>query len=165
MRGIPPALPITVTESITVILKKEYAKTSIAHSYRQRLKIILDGIAGKSKYSTAEQLNVKWNTVHRWRVRWKEESEQLSATRDATSSESLKIIKQILSDRPRGSKPPKFSLAQEQQIMSLACEKPEDHGLEVTNWTWQLIADVAISKNIVDSISRRHVGTLLKKTN
>jgi putative transposase len=165
MRGIPPALPITVTKCIHILLKKEYAKTSIPVSYKKRLGIILDGIAGKSMYSTSKERKIKWDTVQKWRNRWKSKSGQLNAIEQDSTADKLKVIKRILSDLPRATKPPKFTLAQEQQIIAIACEKPEDHGLEVTNWTWQLIADVAAFKKIVESISRRHVGHILKKTN
>jgi len=165
MRGIPPALPIIVNERIRELLEQERAKTSISHSYKRRLEIISDAVSGKSMYSTSKRLNMKWDTVQKWRKRWESESGQLKAAQQGTTRELLKVIKQILSDRPRGAKPRKFTLAQEQQIIAIACDRPEDHGLEVTNWTWQLIADIAVAKSIVHEISRRHVGTLLKKTN
>ncbi|TAG96581.1 MAG: helix-turn-helix domain-containing protein [Sphingobacteriales bacterium] len=68
-----------------------------------------------------------------------------------------------LDDLPRSGAPKRISLSQEQQIVALACEKPRDHGVEMTNWTHEMLARVAISKGILESISSRYVGEILKK--
>jgi hypothetical protein len=48
--------------------------------------------------------------------------------------------------------------------MSLACDKPENHGIRVTTWTQEMLAEVAKSKGLVESISRAQVGRILKNT-
>lgn len=70
----------------------------------------------------------------------------------------------MLSDLKKSGTPKKFSLAQEQQITSLACDKPENHGIEMTTWTQEMLAQVAKSKGLVESISRVQVGRILPFT-
>ncbi len=50
-----------------------------------------------------------------------------------------------------------------QQIVALASEKPQDHGIEMTNWTHEMLAKIAIAQGVVRKISSRHVGNILKK--
>ena len=73
-------------------------------------------------------------------------------------------IKAVLSDKARSGKPKKFTLSQEQQIVSLACDKPENHGIIMTDWSQEMLAKVAVSKGLVESISQVQVGRILKKT-
>jgi hypothetical protein len=49
-------------------------------------------------------------------------------------------IKDILSDLQRSGTPKKFTLIQEQQIVSLACDKPEHHGIVMTTWSQEMLA-------------------------
>jgi len=48
------------------------------------------------------------------------------------------------------------------QIISLACEKPEDSGLPVSHWTPPELAREAAKRGIVESISPRQVDRFLK---
>ena len=177
MRGTPPALPLTVNSQIRNLVQGESRKVSLKESYKQRLIIILRGIEGKSKYSTAKELGIGWEKVHIWRNRWESEIEQLIAYSIMCESgrpakkheilarikEILARIKEILADKPRSGTPKRITLSEEQQIVAIACDKPEDHNIPMTNWTHQMLAHVAKTKGIVDQISPRHVGNILKK--
>jgi hypothetical protein len=73
-------------------------------------------------------------------------------------------ILDVLEDRPRSGAPRKFESTQLCQIMSIACEKrPEECGRPVTHWTARELADEAVKREIVPSISPRQVGRFLKK--
>jgi len=54
-------------------------------------------------------------------------------------------------------------LEQKQQLIALACENPQDYGLEITDWTYEMLAKTAIAKMIVETISPSHLGKILKK--
>jgi len=73
------------------------------------------------------------------------------------------LIIELLSDEPRPGKPARFSPEQISQILSIACEKPEDSGRPITHWTSQEIAFEAQKRGIVTSISDSYVRKLLKK--
>ena len=47
----------------------------------------------------------------------------------------------------------------------MACKEPSDYGLPFTNWSHKLLADTVIKEKILDQISSRYVGIILKKTN
>ena len=91
-RGKLPALPLTVSERIHSILKKQSAKSSVSVVLNRRIKIILDGISGKSKYASAKELGVEWNTVDKWRKRWEEHIERLMVMEKQGISKSDKPV-------------------------------------------------------------------------
>jgi len=171
MRGLPPSLPLTVSERQRSILEKEHRKTTIPFSYNQRISIILSGIEGKSIHETHRDLGISLNTVRKWRRRWESEQERLRAMEEDEQGRPIKDyllgshINGLLSDKPRSGAPKRISLAQEQQIVSLACEDPEKHGIPMDYWTREMLAHVAKATKIVDRISPRYISTILKKTN
>ena len=71
----------------------------------------------------------------------------------------------LLSDRPRSGTPRRITLSQRQQIVALACQAPEDFGIEMTQWNRAALAQVAADKGLVDTISPRYVSVVLKKPN
>jgi hypothetical protein len=68
-----------------------------------------------------------------------------------------------LADLPRPGAPAGISASQRCQIEALACEKPEGSERPISHWTGREIADELIKRNIVDHISPRHAGRLLKR--
>ena len=100
---------------------------------------------------------------------WETEFESLKAFELGESNEGvsdkalLERMLHIFKDIPRSGAPKRITLAQEQQIVALACEKPEDHGIMMTQWTREMLAHVAKTRGIVDNISPRYVSEILKK--
>ena len=76
----------------------------------------------------------------------------------------MKIIEERLSDKSGKGTIKRITLEQEEQIRALACTKPTEHGKQMTNWTHEMLTKVAKAKRIVDEISVRSVGYILKKT-
>lgn len=156
------------------LLEKEHRSGKIGVTYKMRLSIILNGIAGLSNYKSCQKLGIAKGTVKKWRARWEASYEVLTALEnkggngpqtEVKDHKMLRQIKEILADQPRSGAPPRITLAQQEQIVALATEKPEDHDIPFTNWTHEMLAHVAKAKGIVEDISRRHVGNLLKKKN
>jgi putative transposase len=48
--------------------------------------------------------------------------------------------------------------------MALACEPPEASGRPISHWTPRELADEAIKRGIVETISERQVGRFLKSS-
>jgi putative transposase len=69
-----------------------------------------------------------------------------------------------LEDLPRPGAPARITADQRCQIEKLACDPPEESGRPITHWTNRELADEIIKQGIVDSISPRHVGRLLKRS-
>ena len=61
-----------------------------------------------------------------------------------------------------GGPPPRFTEEQKQKITELAEKRPRDLGLNFTRWTLHKLADQAIKRDIVDSISHEYVRQILK---
>jgi len=58
---------------------------------------------------------------------------------------------------------PKITAEQRCQIAALACEAPVKSGRPISQWTEREIADEVKARGIVEQISPRHAGRLLKK--
>jgi hypothetical protein len=74
------------------------------------------------------------------------------------------LLVTVLSDDARSGAPAKFTPEQLTGIIALACEKPEDSGLPVSHWTPSELAREAIRREIVESISPRHIDRFLKRS-
>ncbi len=61
-----------------------------------------------------------------------------------------------------GGPPPRFTEEQKQKITELAEKRPRDLGLNFTRWTLHKLADQAVKRDIVDSISHEYVRQILK---
>jgi len=99
---------------------------------------------------TAERLGIWRKTVSGWRRRW--------LARPAGES-----LAERLSDAPRPGGPPTFTPEQICTIIALACEPPEQSGLPISHWSQSELARQAKKRGLVESISQRSVGRLLKR--
>lgn len=162
-----PAIPLSNREY--EVIQRYNQKRSITHHYKIRSSIILRASKGESNQQIARDLNISYNTVKSWRKRWQHHYEQLTAYQIGASgdgvsdSELLAKILDILTDVPRSGAPKRITLSEEQQLIALACEKPEDHGIPMTQWNREMLAKVAMAEGIVEKISPRYVSELLKK--
>ena len=113
-----------------------------------RAQLILRLAAGHDTSEVAKHFETTRLTVRRWRQHWLE--------RPHASA------KERLQDAPRPGTPGTFSAEQWCQIMALACEPPEASGRPISQWTPRELADEAIKRGMVETISERHVGRFLK---
>jgi putative transposase len=113
-----------------------------------RAQLILQLADGHNTREVADDLSTSRLTVRRWRRHWLERP-------DGTVLERLQ-------DAPRPGTPATFSAEQWCQIMAIACEPPERSGRPISHWTPREIAAEAVKRDIVDTISERHVGRFLK---
>lgn len=71
-------------------------------------------------------------------------------------------LESALTEKPRSGKPPVITGEMKARITALACsEAPLGHA----RWTLRLLADKAVEFGLVDSISYKTCGEILKKTN
>jgi len=128
-----------------------------------RAKVILMAEEGWNSAAIAQRLGLERHCVGKWLARWQAQSAGLAAAeQQATDKELAALIEQVLSDAPRPGTPAKFTAEQITQIIALACEDPSESGRPVTHWTSVELADEAVKRGIVQSISPRHVGRFLK---
>jgi transposase len=62
-----------------------------------------------------------------------------------------------------GGRPPKFTMAQRQEIKKTALSRPADHGLPFSTWSLSKLADFLVAEGVVDDISHEGLRTLLRE--
>lgn len=170
-RGLAPAAAISMSDRQYSLLLSESTKRSLANGIKVRIRILLEASQGKAIGHAAKELGIGKNMVKRWRKRWESHYKEISAFEQGSSQEGvsdkalLEKMFQYIKDAPRKGIPKKFSPEQEKNITALACQKPEEYGIEVSKWTHKLLAETVVSKGIVKEISASTVGLILKKTN
>jgi len=130
----------------------------------ERAKIVVWCDDGLPDAAQARLLNVDSQRPRRWRKRWLAAAAELNEAElaGATDHELGQRIQGMLLDEERSGSPPKFSPEQIAQLISLACEPPEESGLPTTHWTPAELANEARKRRVVESISPRHLDRLLK---
>jgi putative transposase len=120
----------------------------------QRVRIVLAAAQGHCNVQIARELNINVDTVRLWRDRW--------VGLQGIDVETLSIAER-LQDAPRPGTPPKFTAEHRCQMAALACEAPQKAGRPISQWTGREIAEELVARGIVEQISPRHAGFLLKK--
>ena len=142
----PPEVKISEEE------KKELKKLIRANKTSQqialRAKIILTLADGYNAVDVAKLLETTKKTVKLWRRHWLERKEE-------------SVVERLLDEERPGS-PSKFRAEQWTQIMALACEVPSLSGRPISHWTSRELAQEAIKRKIVETISVRHLERFLK---
>lgn len=163
MRGPKPAsLPLTPGQREA--LQHLARRPSAPYQLVCRARLILLAADGWNNSQIAARLGLARARVRLWRRRWLAAAPRLAAT-DTGGAPGLPLadlIEQLLADAPRSGAPPTFSPEQVVQIVALACEPPADSGRPISHWTPRELAEEAIQRGIVESISARSVGRLLK---
>jgi transposase len=167
--GSAPAPAIPMSERQYKLLSQERSKRKISRQNYIRITILLRASEGDGNKQIAREESLSLSSVKTWRSRWNSVVEQLQEFEKGVSgqgvsdSELLQKMLEVIKDRPRSGAPVRISMEQKQQIRALACEKPEDYGLVMTDWTHQTLAESAVTQGIVESISATHIGNILKK--
>ena len=173
MRGPKPP-PIVLTPTQLDALQRLKRRQRSPQRLVRRVRIILEAASGTNNAQIARLLGIDRGQVRTWRKRWLEsaprlqeaaEREEKEKAGDGESSSSSALItamiEEVLADEPRSGTPPIFSAEQVVRIGALACEDPRDCGRPLTHWTTPELADAAIKRGIVESISPRSVGRFL----
>jgi putative transposase len=155
-----------LSEKQRAILERLIRRQTSSQRLVRRAKTILDAADGASNASSAVRLGLDRNTVRTWRYRWWSGAKALSAAAAVGDSEKAlrRRIESLLTNAPHPGTPGEFSAEQLAQLISVACEAPEDAGHPVTHWTPRALADEVIKRGIVKSISPRTVGRFLKRS-
>ena len=160
----PQPLSVTLSEKQRALLEHLSRRPTSPQRLVRRVNTILAAADGASNASIAQRLSLDRDTVRMWRQRWRTGAQALDAAEAAGDPDKalLARIKALFDDAPRSGSPGDFSAEQLAQIISVACESPEDCGRPVTHWTPRELADEVIKRGVVSSISPRTVGRFLK---
>ena len=163
-----PSTSVLLSERQHRLLSQYQSKRSISVQERSRLTILLGAAAGKNNQRLSQESGLTYKLVGVWRRRWANQYpalcqfEQGSGGEGVSDRDLLKYMLGMLRDLPRSGHPIRITLAQKQQIVALACRKPEDFGIPVTQWNREMLAHLAIAQGIVDRISPRYISRILK---
>lgn len=157
----PRPQPIVVTLRQRVVLERLLRQHCCPQALARRIKIILAAAAGKRNDAIARQLICSPTTVRTWRTRWLAAAGPLSAV-EADERDLRLMVAHVLADAPRPGRPDTFTAEQIVQIIALACTPPTDSTRPVTAWTPRELADEAVNRQLVTTISARSVGRFLK---
>ena len=153
MPGPKPA-PIELTSIEHQELEKLVHRHNVGQQIALRGRIVLAAAGGKNNSEIAREFKITVDTVRTWRGRWREL--QPIALADLS-------VEGRLADLPRPGTPAQITAEQRCQIEALACEQPEGSDRPISHWTGREIADEIKKRGIVEQISARHAGRLLKR--
>ena len=147
------------------ILEAMVRQTHCPQAIALRARIILAADDGLGMSQIGRNLDCSRDLARRWRDRFAESQAQWGASAGEWDLDTLRgKVVDALEDRERSGAPAKFTSEQLCQIVAVSCEKrPEECNRPVSHWTARELADEAIERRIVPSISPRHVGRFLKK--
>jgi hypothetical protein len=157
------AARIVLTEKQQGILIRITPSTTVSQRLLQRARIVMLAFERRQNEDIADVVQLNRKQVGLWRRRGKESFDALvSIECRETPAKLRRAIEDVLSDAPRAGAFGKFTAEQVTQIMGVSCEPAEHSGRPITEWTHRELADEAIKRNIVPSISPRQVGRYLK---
>lgn len=148
-------MPLLAADPVSVLPEQREALEHLVrtHSTPQQLalraRIIVQAAAGAGVRASARELGVWPKTVRYWRQRWREADGQLVAER--------------LTDVQRSGAPATFTPEQICALVAMTCEKPSESERPISHWSQREIADEAMRRGLIPSISQRSVGRFLKK--
>jgi putative transposase len=150
------AMPWLAADPVIVLPAYREALEALvrAHSTSQQLalraRMILHAADNIGVRESARELDVWPKTVRYWRKRW----------REAPDGQS---VPERLCDAPRSGAPPTYTPEQICAVIAMTCEKPSESERPISHWSQREIADEAMRRGLVPSISQRSVGRFLKK--
>ena len=177
MRGPKPP-PIMLTPTQRETLQRLERRQRSSQQLVRRVRIVLEAASGANNTRIARLLGIDRGQVRTWRKRWLECAPRLIAAEEAAKEKAAQdvddrhrstngvliteVVEEVLADEPRPGTPPTFTPEQVVRIVALACEDPrEESGRPITHWSTPELADEAVKRGIVKSISARSVGRFL----
>jgi hypothetical protein len=158
------AAKVVFTEVQMELLEEIAASRTESVCLVQRAKIILLAYQKQNNEQIGAVVGLNPQAVSVWRKRWKAAFDKLIQIECTESRLSLlRQMKTLLSDLPRAGKKPTFTTEQQAGIVAIACERPDQEAARpIAQWTHREIAEEAVKRNIVPSISPSRVGAFLK---
>jgi putative transposase len=142
--------PIIVVPELREVLEQLVRTHSTPQQLAVRARIILHAADGMRVRPSARELGVWPKTVRYWRKRWRQVPDG-------------QAVPERLADAPRSGAPATFTPEQVCAVIAMTCEKPSESERPISHWSQREIADEAMRRSLVPSISQRSVGRFLKK--
>ena len=149
-------MPLLAPDPVTVLPEQREALEHLirTHATPQQLalraRIIVQAADGMGVRASARELGIWPKTVRYWRKRWRKAAEGQS-------------VPERLADVQRSGAPATFTPEQICARVARTCEKPSESERPISHWSQREIADEAMRRGLIPSISQRSVGRFLKK--
>ncbi len=161
MRGPHPPT-VSLGDRLRAVLEQLARRQTSPQRLVRRVRMVLGAAAGLNYEQIARQLGSSRGRVRTWRTRWLAAAPRLEAAADGTDDRRLaELVAEALDDAPRPGAPVTFTAEQVVQIVALACEPPPSSDRPTSHWTPHEIADEAVKRGIVPTISPRSVERFL----
>lgn len=135
---------LKLTESDKKYLQELLSKGTLKVRKQKRALALLELDKGRTYREVSELISVRYATISGWAKKYGQDGPL------------------FLDDRPRSGRPLGLSPEDRAKITALACSTPPaGHA----RWSLRLLADKLVELEIVDSISFKQVGNILKKMN
>lgn len=158
------AAKVVITERQKDVLDSIRVSRTAPARLIERVRIILLAFEKNLNEEISKLVGLNPDQVGMWRRRWRDHFNRLVLIECQEGSRALrKAIETVLADAPRSGRKPRIDSEQQAQIVAIACEPPEESGRPISTWTQREIAEEAIKRKIVESISPRRVGDFLKQ--
>lgn len=157
------AAKIQVSGKQRVLLEEFSRSRTHSKSVVQRATIILRGLQGLLNEEIALQVGLNRQQVGVWRRRWRDAWASLCVWESNEPHRLREAMLDVLADAPRPGCPATFTAEQVTQMIALGCESPKLSGRPVNHWTVGELHNEVIQRNIVETISRAHVGRILQQ--
>jgi transposase len=144
----PTAVEVVLTDEERTELKALVRAGTTPQRIVFRARILLTLAEVRNVTDAAERLGTRRETARIWRRYW--------------FARAGRPTRQRLEDAERPGAPTTITAEPWCKILALACEAPEQSGRPITHWTPRELAEEAIKRQIVTTISTRHVGRFLK---
>lgn len=156
------SVAIQLSEREQNILESLAKGTHTPLHLKQRATIILEAAAGRSNSEIARLMNIRRNTVKKWRIRYGQAAAEI-ATREADHPREIReMIESVLQDDYRSGAPATYTNEQIAQILTLSLQSPAEHGMEGSHWTPSELARQAVAQGITPTMSPASVARFLK---
>ncbi len=149
----PPEIALTVEEQHA--LERLVRARTTGQQVAMRARVVLLAAEGLSSSEVARRLGWDVRTVRQWRARWRAWD---------TIPLTERSVAERLADAPKSGRPARITPEQICQIIRLACEIPAGSERPISQWSARELADEIMCRGIVDRISPRHAGRLLKSS-
>ncbi len=162
MRGPqPPA--VCLSDRLRAVLEHLARRQTSPQRLVRRVRMVLSAAAGLNNDQIARQLGSSRGRVRTWRTRWRTAAPRLeAAAADGTDDRVLaQLVADALDDAPRPGAPVTFTAEQVVQIVAIACEPPPASDRPTSHWTPEEVAEEAVTRGIVPTISPRSVERFL----
>jgi hypothetical protein len=160
----PSSFLLVLSDAQRSILEFIVRKTHCPKVIDLRARAVLAAADGKGPSEAGREADCNRNMARRWRDRFAAAQKEWGEAADKWDEKVLtgKIL-DVLEDQERSGAPSTFTPEQLCQIMAVAIEDPQECGRPISHWSARELADEAVKRKIVPTISPRHVGRFLKK--